>query len=156
MRFLLPLSAAAFLAVAAPASGSVRLGVGINGVKIGQTQAQVRANLGSPSKTVKSKNDFGPVTTFRYTALKMVVTFQNNSNVTDVATTGLGDRTAGGVGVGSSLAYLKAKLVGEKCESVTGSLSICHIGKLGAGSRVTTFRLKSQKVTEVSVGIVID
>ena len=50
--------------------------------------------------------------------------FQGRTRVTSVETTGLGDRTAEGVGVGSSEADADA-LPGVKCETIVGVRS-CH------------------------------
>ncbi len=43
--------------------------------------------------------------------------FQGRTDVTSVETTGLGDRTTKGVGVGSSEADVTARVPGVKCET---------------------------------------
>ena len=85
----------------------------------------------------------------------MRVLFQGETSVTSVDTTGLGDRTSKGVGVGSSEAAVTAKVPGVKCESV-GMMRSCHTGDFVAGKRVTDFRIDGGKVTSVTVGLVID
>ena len=83
------------------------------------------------------------------------VFFQGATNVTSVETTGLGDRTSKGVGVGSSEAAVKARVPGVKCETIVGFRS-CHTGAFEAGKRVTDFRIAGGKVDRVVVGIVVD
>lgn len=154
-RLLLPSAVVLVLLLAAPASSSVRINVGIDGVKIGQTQAQVRANLGKPTRTVRGTDQVSSFTVFHYTALKMVVRFQDNTSVTNITTTGRGDRTATGVGVGSTEAEVKKGVKGVKCERVDSARRICLIFVNSSG-RGTTFRLTRDKVTEVNVGVVAD
>lgn len=154
-RLLLALTAAFVLALTATSQASIRINVGIDGVKIGQTQAQVRANLGKPTRTVKGTDQISSFTEFRYTALKMVVRFQDNTNVTNITTTGLGDRTSTGVGVGSTEAEVKKGVKGVKCEQVDSTRRICLIF-VNRTARGTTFRLRNGKVNEINVGVVAD
>jgi hypothetical protein len=154
-RLLLPLTALLVIVLAAAAGASIRINIGIDGVKIGQTQAQVRANLGKPSKIIHGANQVSTFTEFRYTALKMVVTFQGDTSVTSMTTRGLGDRTATGVGVGSTEARVKAGVKNVKCEAVSAGRRICFI-PVGDSGRGTTFRLTNGKVTEISVAILAD
>lgn len=149
------LAVAAVLALPSTASASIRINTGIDGAKIGQTKTQIKAVLGNPSQTVNGMNDFGAFTEYRYTNEKLRVVFQGNAGATLLETKGLGDRTASGVGVGSTETFLKAKLAGEVC-STSGGVRSCHIGTLTAGHRVTDFFIVSGKVSRVSMGIVID
>ena len=100
-------------------------------------------------------NDFGRWVRYGYPG-KLIVFFQGRERVTSVQTAGLGDRTAGGIGVGSSEADLKAGVKGLECESLGGTTSSCRTGPLQAGRRVTDFRVAKGKVESVIVGIVID
>ena len=134
---------------AAPAGAMVQLDRGIAGARLGASRAAVKAALGSPSSTKTGSNDFGPYVRYRF-AGGLTVLFQGKEKVTSVQTTGLGDRTAQGVGVGSTQAETDA-LPGVKCES--GS---CHTGSFVAGKKVTDFTIEGGKVTRVTVGIVID
>ena len=61
----------------------------------------MRAALGKPKTVQNGTNEFGAFTVFRY-AGGIRVTFQGQQTVTAVETTGLGDRTARGVGVRST------------------------------------------------------
>jgi hypothetical protein len=142
--------AAAALAVAAPAGAVIHPGSSIAGVKLGMTKAEVRTKLGQPDRIVRQRNEFGPVTTFRY--FRLWVTFQGNREVTAVKTTRRKERTPRGIGVGSTRAQVKARVRGVKCPEPT----ICEKGRLVPGSRVTVFRLFKGRVTSVLVGFVID
>jgi len=132
----------------------VQIDRGIAGARLGNTRAEVRAALGKPSKVITGSNDFGPFTTFRYRG-RLLVNFQGSKRVSSVSTSGRGDRTAAGVGVGSSEAAVKAKVKGVKCETIAGSRS-CHTNDFTVGQRVTDFIIKGGKVTRISVGRVLD
>jgi hypothetical protein len=151
---LLPLTLLLTAVLAASAAASIRLNVGIDGVKIGQTPAQVRANLGTPSSVKNGSDQVSSFTIYRYKALKMVIEFRGT--VVTITSTGLGDRTATGVGVGSTEARLKAGVKGLTCEAVSPGRRICHTKIGNNGSRTTTFRLTSGKITEVDVAILAD
>jgi hypothetical protein len=155
-RALLILAAAvAALLVFAPAAPAlIQVDRGIAGARIGNTQAQVRAALGPPSRVARGTNDFGRFVVFRY-AGGIRVTFQGARTVTSVSTTGLGDRTARGVGVGSTAGDADAKVPGVVCESIGGD-RICHTGDFEAGQRITAFIIRAGRVARVDVGIVID
>ena len=152
------LSAAAcgtlLLLIPASADAMIQVDRGIAGARIGNSRAQVRAALGTPSSVKNGTNDFGPFTEYRYRGGLRVV-FQGGTSVTSVVTTGLGDRTSRGVGVGSTERAVRRKVPGVKCETTAGSRS-CHTGKLLAGHRVTDFTIRSGHVTRVTVGTVLD
>src|SRR5215218_2439297 len=112
MRRRYGLLAAAVLApLGAPASADAMIQVdrGIAGARLGNSRAEVRAALGTPSKVTSGTNDFGPWVNYRY-AGGLRVTFQGRTQVTSVSTSGRGDRTSRGVGVGSSEAAVKARV----------------------------------------------
>jgi hypothetical protein len=75
--------------------------------------------------------------------------------VTSVTTTRTTERTAAGIGIGSTEAQVKAKIKGVKCATDSG-FRHCYLGKLSAGHRVTDFAIKRGKVSRVDVGVVID
>jgi hypothetical protein len=153
-RFSPLLAAVAVLAYAPAAEAMIQVDRGIAGARIGSTRAEVRAALGTPSKTKSGTNDFGPWVEYSFSGGVRVL-FQGKTNVSSVTTTGLGDRTSKGVGVGSSEASVKAKVPGVKCENL-GMVRSCHTGKFVAGKRITDFRMDGGKVSSVSVGLVID
>ena len=136
------------------AQAMIQVDRGIAGARLGNTRAEVRAALGTPSKTTSGTNDFGPWVHYSFTGGVRVV-FQGRTSVTLVETTGRGDRTSNGAGVGSSEASVKAKVSGIKCENL-GSVRSCHTNDFLPGKRITDFRIAGGKVTSVSVGLVID
>lgn len=156
MRRAFPIAAAAIVAAVLASSAAAAAIVpqqGIAGVKIGMTQAKVRSVLGAPKSIKHGSNDFGKYTLLKYGGLRAL--FQGNAVLTDVSTTRASDRTASGIGVGSSEAQVKAKVKGVKCKTDSG-FRHCYLGKLTAGHRVTDFAIKRGKVSRVDVGVVID
>jgi hypothetical protein len=149
-RALLAVVVVAALALPGAAAAKIILQRGIGGVSLGMTEAKVRSTLGAPTRVKNAKNEFGPYRVLFYARVK--VTFQGLSTVTAVETTSPQEKTAAGVGVGSTKAQVKAKVPGVVCE--TGH---CHIGKFNPGARVTDFFIGSTgHVTRVVVGFVID
>src|SRR5207244_9311419 len=98
-------TAAALLAallLAAPAGAVLVPQQGMAGVRLGMTQAKVRAKLGKPAAVKHGSNDFGSYTELRYPGLR--VTFQGNATVTAIRTAARRERTIRGIGVGSTVA----------------------------------------------------
>lgn len=144
----------AALILPAIASAQIQVDKGIAGARLGNTTAQVHAALGRPARSQRGRNDFGSFLQETY-AGSILVFYQGGRAVTSVTTTGLGDRTAKGVGVGSTEAAVRANVPGVRCETTSGSRS-CHTHDFLPGRRVTDFFIKSGKVTRVSLGFVID
>ena len=155
-RLTLSAAAAALAAAALPALAAAQIQVdqGIAGARIGSTVAQVHAALGRPARVQNGSNDFGRFREERYVG-GIVVDYQGGRTVSSVTTTGLGDRTAQGIGVGSTEAAVRAKVGGVRCETISGSHS-CHTHSFRAGQRVTDFFFRRGKVVRVSLGVVID
>jgi hypothetical protein len=143
----------AVLVSAAVASGAIVPQRGIAGVRLEMTKAQVRAALGAPLRVVHGSNEFGSFTVYRYRGLR--VTFQGNRSVTDVFTTRPGERTARGVGVGSTERQVRARVAGVRCRTESG-FRHCFVGRFLPGRRVTDFRIERGRVTSVDVGFVVD
>jgi hypothetical protein len=148
------LLALGLLGPASDALAMIQIDRGIAGARLGSSRAEVRAALGAPTKTASGRNDFGPWLCYTYGG-GLRVFFQGRSEVTSVETTGLGDRTARGVGVGSSEASVRARVPGVKCETFE-TIRSCHTSDLLPGKRVTDFRIVDGKVDRVTVAIVID
>ncbi|TML60224.1 MAG: hypothetical protein E6G22_11435 [Actinobacteria bacterium] len=144
---------AAFLVCVATASAAIVPQRGIAGVRLEMTRAQVRAVLGMPATVVHGSNDFGSFTAYRYRGLR--VTFQGNRTVTAIFTTRAGERTAAGVGVGSTEGQVRAKVTGVRCRTESG-FRHCFVGRFLPGKRVTDFRIKRGHVTSVQVAFVLD
>jgi hypothetical protein len=147
------LAVAVALVFASPASAIIQIDRGIAGARLGNTQAQVRAALGKPSRVVRAVNDFGPYTQFRY-AGAIDVFFQGNRHVSLVRTTGRGDRTAKGVGVGSSERALTRRH-NVTCRTFSGT-RICSTGAGNPGDRVTSFFVRRGRIARIDVSRVID
>jgi hypothetical protein len=145
---------ACLLVIPASADAMIQVDRGIAGARLGNSRAQVRAALGTPSRVINGSNDFGAFTEFRFRGGIRVV-FQGRTAVSSVSTTGQGDRTVRGVGVGSTERAVRRKVPGVKCETTAGSRS-CHTHQFLAGQRVTDFAIRAKRVTRVTVGFVLD
>lgn len=157
VRRYLPAALAMTLAglVAPPsASALIQIDEGIAGARLGNTRSEVRTALGTPTSVRRGTNDFGPWLEYRYSG-GIRVTFQGRRRVTGVSTTGLGDRTARGVGVGSSETAVENRVPGVTCETIVGTRS-CHTGDFTPGQEITDFLLEDGRVKRVTVAIVID
>ena len=137
------------------AAAIIQIDRGIAGVRIDNTKQQVRNALGTPNRVINGTNDFGAFTEFRY-AGRIRVLFAQGNRVTLVSTRGLGDRTARGVGVRSTLAAVRNRVPGVSCEPPTVGLRVCHTNEFVGGQRVTAFILRNGRVIRADVGVVID
>lgn len=155
-RHLFPAAAVALtLVLPSQAGAMIQPQRGISGVTIGMTPKQVRAALGKPTSQRTVTNIFGRELRYRY-AGGIRVFFQGRTNVTTITLTGVSDRTAGGVGIGSNEAEVRAGLRRERCDTFEGIRS-CHVGSLRPGRTVTDFTFgASGRVIRVTLGIVLD
>jgi hypothetical protein len=148
------LTAVATSLLLAPSAGAViQLDRAISGARIGNTKSEVRDALGEPRRIIRRDSDFGPTTTFRYRG-GLSVGFLGG-RVTGVRTTGLGDRTNRGVGVGSTEQRVRNRVPGVTCETFEGT-RICSRGAEQPGDRGTFFFIRQGRVTRVDVVRVID
>ena len=138
------------LASASLAQAIIQVQHGISGIRLNMSPAQVRAGLGKPEAVTHGKNDFGKFTQYKYRG-GILVSFQGNHNVTAVSISSRSDRTASGVGVGSTKQQVKNGVHGVKCGAHD-----CHVGSLRAGHRVTDFLFHNGHVKRVTIGFVID
>jgi hypothetical protein len=142
-------SSLAALVVAPPAGAVIVVQQGIAGIRIGMTQAKVRAKLGKPRSFKHGTNEFGKYTELRYRGLR--ITFQGDRTVTSIWTSSPRERTARGIGVGSTRAAVRARVEGVRC-----GRGHCFVGRFLPGRRVTDFFLRNGRVSAVVVGFVID
>ena len=154
MRYALAVSIAALLALPASAGAYVHIDQGIAGARLENSQAQVKAALGEPKLVKTGSNDPGPFTVFYYEG-GVRVTFQGNETVTAVSTTGRGDRTAKGIGVGSTEKALRAKHKGLRCEG-SGEFRACFREAQINGPRVTSFQIRNGRIWRMTVAFLID
>jgi hypothetical protein len=143
------------LVLAPAAEAAIQLDRGIAGARLGNTRADVRKALGKPTKTTQGRNDFGRWVSYRFPG-KLTVFFQGRELVSSVQTAGLGDRTAAGIGVGSTEKELTNSVKGLTCEDLGANVRSCHTGDFLPGRRVTDFRLANGKVESVTVARVVD
>ena len=145
--------AACCLVLAATATSAIVPQRSIGGVALGMTQAKVRSILGKPTRVKRGHNDFGPYTLFFYRGYQ--VNFQGNGTVTQVETFVASERTAKGVGVGSTRAQLRSAYPAIVCEGPVKT-GFCHIGMYLPGKKVTDFFFRNGRAWRAGVGIVID
>jgi hypothetical protein len=125
----------------------------IAGARIGMTETQVRAKLGSPLRLRSGSNLFG---SWRQLVYRQVsVSFQSGNKVTGLMTKSASEQTASGVRVGWTLAKLRAGLNGETCRREFG-VHHCWLGNWEAGQVISEFRLKRNRVSAISIGYVFD
>jgi hypothetical protein len=122
---------------------------GVAGVSLGMSQKKVRSVLGSPKKVVRARNTFGRFVEYRYPGL--TVDFQGAGSLSNVSTTRRSERTAKGVGIGSTRKQVEQNVRGAKCQG-----AVCKVGKQLAGRIVTTFYLQKDHVILLAVGRVLD
>jgi len=133
-------------AVASPAHAKVTFD-GIGAIKLGMSEADVRAELGRPSSE-RTGGRADEAATLLYRRRKLEVTVQRaEDRVVAVKTTARSQRTASGLGIGSSKAAVQRRLRGEKCNAAAGVL-VCSVERDGA---VMDFDLRRGRVVRVSV-----
>jgi hypothetical protein len=153
LRASLLAALAASLLLAPSAGAVIQLDRAISGARIDNTKSEVRAALGKPRGVTKRNGEFGPTTEYRYRGGLRVLFLRNR--VTLVGTTGLGDRTNRGVGVGSTETRVENRVPGVACETFD-STRICSRGAEQPGERGTFFFIRQGRVTRVDVAVLID
>lgn len=136
--------------MAGTADAAILLQHGIGGVRLGQTEAKVRAVRGAPVRVVDGVNQFGGYIQLRYRGL--VVTFQGGRRVTAVSTRRRAERTNRRIGVGSTKAALLAAHPTATCPDTLH----CVVGREEPGRTVSSFALRRGVVRQVTIGYVID
>jgi hypothetical protein len=148
-RLLASLLALAALALAAPATAGAVIvpQQGMADVRLGMTYAQLRAELGAPTRAYYVRDPvLGRYLLMRYGALKISLP-SPTGRVAGVATIGRVERTATGVGVGSPRSVVRARVPGARC-----GIRVCLIGTIRRGRTFTLFRLSPRGfVTEVAI-----
>jgi len=155
-RLPLALAATAALAFVGAAQASVVTQKSIRGIALSDSLRKVHDKLGKPDATAyykseilgKVRSDRFGLTTVRYDGTG------TSAKVVQVDTRSPKERTAKGIGLGSTRAEALAKVPGLSCED---SPLACSIGEFVAGAKVTTFYFNEKGVVrEISIGRVID
>ncbi|HEY5142710.1 MAG TPA: hypothetical protein VII98_04360 [Solirubrobacteraceae bacterium] len=132
--------------------------VSIRGVALGMTPAQVQAVLGRPDARVKGKQP-GIGATLTLTFGLVTVRFdgvQSSAEAVTITTTSHRERTARGVGVGSSEATVRQRVAGARCLEEFGYRH-CVVGVQKAGQIVTDFSIGGAgRVTRISLARMLD
>jgi hypothetical protein len=131
----------------------IQIDRGIAGARLGNSKAEVRAALGKPRRVVNRQTEFGRTTTFLYRG-GIRVNFLGGE-VTLAGTTGRGDRTRRGIGVGSTEQAAVAKVPGLECDTFQGT-RLCRRGAEEPGERGTFFFIEDGRVSRVDVAVLID
>lgn len=130
----------------------------IGGAKLGMTRAQVEARLGTPIRVQSRKSEsFGfSWRDLVYSRVTVSVFLPSNgSKVFGLTTKSKFERTTTGVGVGSTLAQVKAGLKGETCRREFG-IHHCWQGNWDIGRAITDYRLVSGRVSKITIAYVFD
>jgi len=148
----------AALGAALPAGAAIVPGRAIDGISLRMSEAQVRARLGAPLHVYRWVAAHGRhVAQLHYASLDVVVqSLGNRPVVVLVLTRRPSDRTASGVGVGSTLASVE-KLPNARCALVTKTQRYCGVTEPGKPfDRYTLFWAgRGDRVTEVFVQLVV-
>src|SRR4051794_31303957 len=131
-------AATALIALALPTSASARIVPqrGIAGANLDMTRAQLSTRLGEPdSEKNRTSGIFGKYETWLY-GKTSVDLFKGSGKVFNVSTTSRAQKTASGLGIGSTAAAVKKGVKGAKCDS-----NHCFVGHFDPGRKVTDFIL---------------
>ena len=145
--------ALAALVLSATASAAIVQQCSIAGIKLGIGERAVKTKLGAPLRVRSGSNLFGHWRELVYPLV--TIAFQSGNKATSLSTRSALEKTTSGVGVGSTLAQVRARLRGEKCKREFG-LFHCWIGRWLPGRVVTDINFKHSRVTRVTIAYVFD
>jgi hypothetical protein len=156
---MLRLNIAVFVALAlgsapAQAPAAIQVDRGIAGARIENTVPQVRAALGRPASVHRGRYaNFGPWMEYRYAGGLRVRFFRSNGHywVHQVSVSGPTDRTAKGVGVGSTADEVKAGVAHLTCDATS-----CYTTNPKTTPVITIFALRDDRVSKVVVAYILD
>jgi hypothetical protein len=134
------------LAIPAVAGGTIVIGDGMFGVRLGATMGQVRHALGRPSQV----DHRAGASAWSYDALGLVVDFSTNRRVHDLSTISPSQRTPNGVGVGSSEIALMRLVPGVHCSPRAHDSQDVDC-TVASGNVVTDFQLTTPRYRVHSV-----
>jgi hypothetical protein len=142
MRRLLLVVLLASLAPAGAAAAKIVPGRSIAGVKLDMTRAEVKALKGDPLTRRRVED----LTIWTFPGKLRVVFLDRAEGVTSITTESRRQRTASGLGVGSTVKAVRRKLSGEHCNDLA-----CSLGTLAHRSRNSFFYLDGGIVQSVEV-----
>lgn len=131
---------------------------GIDGIALNMTRAEVVAAKGKPDAERLVRNEIiGPQRMLRYGQTRAYFGgFRRDAGVVTVNTRDRRQRTPSGVGIGSTVAQVKAGIGGIRCLG-QARVHSCIKGRFLAGERVTVVDISpAGRATFVLIGFVID
>jgi hypothetical protein len=148
------LTALVLLAFPALAGAKIVLNQSIAGIKLGEAKQTVRKQLGPPGQVIAPSSANQNQTQWVYKTRKLLVGFQKG-HVVQVFTMNRSQKTAGGIGVGSTKAAVLSHIKGVQCQHVpgfTGQECITAVRR-GAKEWTTDFHINNGHVSSVLVNI---
>ena len=128
----------------------------IDGVHLLMSAPGVRHVLGAPKSTKTLKDEIqGTIRLMDYGKTKVYLSATADGTVFSIMTTDRRQKTATGVGVGSTERALKRGVKSLHC-TAPGANRACTVGRELAGKRVTRFVLSGGRVRQITLGFVID
>ena len=131
------------------------VGKSMRGVKMDASWRRVRSTLGTPDAVKYRKSEImGTYKVYRYGLTEF--SFAPGGGVFSIDTKSPKVKTSTGVGLGSTMAKLKADVRGLQCENYNDYI-YCSVGRSLPGEIVTSFSFgRSKTVQAMSIGTVID
>jgi hypothetical protein len=128
----------------------------VAGVHLLMSVAGVEHVLGAPRSIRSIPDDIqGSVRRMDYGPTTVYLSATADGTVFRVTTTDPRQKTASGVGVGSSERAVRRGVQGIRCRGPR-TLRSCVVGRELAGRRVTQFTLSRDRVRRITLGFVID
>ena len=121
------------LACATAAQARIVVGVGMAGIRLGDSAASVKQKLGAPQSVMHHPGD--PESIYNYTRRKLLVRVRQGRGVIELNTFSAQEKTTSGLGVGSLLSAVDKAYPGS-CQLEFGPH--CAIAKRVNGRRTTT------------------
>jgi hypothetical protein len=155
------LTLALLAAGAAPAAAEIVPQESIAGVRLKMSKAEVAAVLGQPARKRRYVGGSGAddhFATWTYKRRGYAVSFlrRGTYRVSSITVTGGSERTATGVGIGSTRAEVKAGVPAVHCKRYDPTYATCFIGKSRIGDITTAFRLdRRNRVKEISLAKIL-
>ena len=127
----------------------VRHGQGAGGVRLGMSEAQVVKVLGRPAVRRSARTELGTFVDLTWPGIQVRRWEGAGGRVVTITVTDRGIRMANGIGVGSTVAAVRARLPRARCGS---DPLLCTLGDPQPSNTVTTLRFGTAgRVTELSV-----